>query len=257
MKITKRDLLIGAGAAVCGAGAAVCASQLQKRLVPQSPPRPSDPQRPPYDYRVISYAQSGEDLIISFLLSYTLGIIRPTYIDVGAAHPTRINNTYLFYRRGARGVLVEPNVDLIPVLTSVRPEDKVLNIGIGVTDQAEADYYVCTVPDLNTFSKEEAAQREVLRVVKMPLVNINQVLAENFDNAPDLFSIDVEGWDLPILKSLDFGKYRPKIFCVETLVYGSTKIVTEIGDFMASQRYVPRAQTLPNTIYMDEDVLNK
>ena len=58
MKITKRDLLIGAGAGLAG----VSASQLRQRLAHHSPP--------PYDHRVISYAQSGEDLIVSFLFSW-------------------------------------------------------------------------------------------------------------------------------------------------------------------------------------------
>jgi FkbM family methyltransferase len=244
MGFTKREFMIGSATGFFGAGV----SRLQQQWASAAIRN----QR----YGVTSYAQSGEDLIVSFLFDYAAQIGKPTYIDVGAAHPARSNNTYLFYLRGAHGVLVEPNVDLIPVLTSVRPNDTVLNIGIGVTDEAEADYYVCTNSDLNTFSADEAAERDVVRVVKMPLVNINKVLAQNFDTAPDFFSIDVEGWDLQILQSLDFQKYRPKILCVETVVYGSTRVVAEIGEFMATQRYVARAQTLPNTIYVDENVLN-
>src|SRR5262245_33383940 len=134
MKVTKREFLFGAGAGLAG----VAASQFRQRMASQ---------KTPYDYSVLSYSQSGEDLIVSFLFQYTLGISKPTYIDIGAAHPTRFNNTYLFYRRGASGVLVEPNVTLIPALTSTRPRDTVLNVGIGVTDQDEANYYVCANPD--------------------------------------------------------------------------------------------------------------
>ena len=57
-----------------------------------------------------SFAQSGEDLIANFIFKY-LDIPKITYLDVGAWDPVEVNNTYYFYRRGFRGVLVEPNVE--------------------------------------------------------------------------------------------------------------------------------------------------
>jgi hypothetical protein len=51
---------------------------------------------------------------------------------------------------------------------------------------------------------------------KMPLLNVNAVLSEHFQTAPALFSIDTEGMDLAILQTLDFVRWRPKVFCVES-----------------------------------------
>ena len=85
---------------------------------------------------------------------------------------------------------------------------------------------------LNTFSKEEAdhvvrktaGNVKILEVVKMPLVNINEVLDKHFKGgAPDFLSIDVEGLDLSILKTLDYKRHRPKVICVETIVMGPPK----------------------------------
>jgi len=42
-----------------------------------------------------SYCQSGEDLILS-LAFYSLGISRPTYLDIGAHHPEYLSNSALF-----------------------------------------------------------------------------------------------------------------------------------------------------------------
>ena len=47
----------------------------------------------------LSYAQSGEDLILAHLF-YKLNIAKPTYLDIGANHPSFISNTYFFYLRG-------------------------------------------------------------------------------------------------------------------------------------------------------------
>jgi len=34
----------------------------------------------------------------------------------------------------------------------------------------------------------------IVEVVKVPLVDINTVIRDNFDTYPDLLSIDIEGW---------------------------------------------------------------
>ena len=109
-----------------------------------------------------SYSQQGEDLIVESICGF-LKILKPTYLDVGAADPVGDNNTYLFYCKGCRGVLVEPNPALCRRLKEVRPKDTLLNIGIGTTDQTAADYYVMSGPWLNTFSKEQAERDGLAR----------------------------------------------------------------------------------------------
>ena len=64
--------------------------------------------------RVNSFAQAGEDRILEFLFS-TMGIRHITYLDIGANDPVFCNNTYLFYTRKSKGILVEPD----PVFNSV------------------------------------------------------------------------------------------------------------------------------------------
>jgi hypothetical protein len=121
----RRDFLVGAAAGVAATGAAGWLGRAQT-----PPAGPAGP----------SYAQTGEDVIIASLFEY-LQVARPTYLDIGAFLPIFSNNTYLFYSKGSRGVLVEPNVALIPELRKRRPGDTVLDIGVGVTGDDSADYY--------------------------------------------------------------------------------------------------------------------
>lgn len=213
-----------------------------------------------------SYSQAGEDRIVSFVLAYIHYNEPFTYLDIGAYHPTVINNTYLFYTKGGTGVLVEPNVDICKVLRAVRPRDTVLEAGIGITAQREADYYRMTEPSWNTFSKEEAEHQEritdkrirIKEVVKMPLLDINDVMTKHFDGkAPTYVSIDAEGIHFEILKTIDFKRFRPKLICIETLVSGTTKTIPEIAEFMASKNYVARGATFVNTIFVDNEILEK
>jgi hypothetical protein len=210
----------------------------------------------------LSFAQSGEDLIADFICKY-LGISKVTYLDVGAHEPVAINNTYFFYRRGFRGVLVEPNVEMCAKLRAVRPEDTTLEAGIGVTAAREADYYVMTESAWNTFSKEEAEHMthvtkggiKVQRVIKMPLLEINTVMAKHFAGAPTFLSIDAEGLHLAILKTIDFKRFRPAVICVETLVAGTKRQMPEIPAFLEAQKYVVRGSTFVNTVFVDGNLI--
>ncbi len=217
----------------------------------------------------ISYSQFGEDEIISNLLA-EMKIQNMRYLDIGANNPKYISNTYLFYEKGFNGVLVEPNTSLCEKLKAVRPRDVVLNVGIGTDENiSEADFYLFpeAADGLSTFSPEEARHWEevgmggkkfkVEKVIKMPLVVINDIIADNFTECPDFISIDVEGWDLKILKTLNFEKYSPAVFCVETLAYnedGSTYRIKEIYEFMESKGYFSFQQTYANDIFVNKNL---
>lgn len=250
-KLSKRDFLFGAAG---GAAAGIGLWQAGRALS-------APPPKPPLAFRP-SFAQAGEDVVVSFICTY-LNIGQPSYVDIGAADPIKWNNTYYFYMQGCRGILVEPNVDLLPVLKSARPDDTILNIGIGPVN-GTADYYRLTEPGWNTFDKDQAetavrssgGKESIKEVVKMPLLNINDVLAQHFGGkTPDYFSIDVEGMDLAILKSLDWTKHRPKIVCTETLMIGSRIERSDTGVFLTQKGYELRASTFVNSIFVDKGLL--
>jgi len=91
----------------------------------------------------------------------------------------------------------------------------------------------------------------------MPLVNINEVLQKNFKLGPDLSSVDTEGFDERILKSLDFERFRPKVVCAETAELATGKINTSIVRFMESKNYSVRGSTLINLIFLNNALLQK
>ncbi len=83
---------------------------------------------------------------------------------------------------------------------------------------------------LNTFSEVEAKRYEAMgtqrieKVLEIPMVTLEEIFAEQFQNQePTLVSIDIEGLDFDVLSTLDFGKFRPAIICVETLKYSETR----------------------------------
>jgi FkbM family methyltransferase len=212
-----------------------------------------------------SYSQFGEDLIVGYLF-HSLGQEQPTYLDIGANHPKFISNTYYFYRAGSRGVLVEPNPRLCKLLRSARPRDVVLQVGIGLTAATHAEFFMFGgfADGLSTFSRSEATHWEAVgmkdhgkipveKVIQVPLVPINQIIAENFAGlAPNFLSLDVEGLDLDVLKGLDFERFAPDVLCVETLGYSEHQTTfkkTDIIEYMLARGYLVYADTRVNTIF--------
>ncbi len=206
-----------------------------------------------------SYSQCGEDLLVSFVLD-TLDIRRPRYLDLGAHHPYYLSNTYLFYRRGARGVNVEADPRLAARLRRARPRDVTLNVGVG-PEAGVLEFYVLSVPTLSTFSSEEAKRYSeqfgyrIERTLEVPVHTFGQLVESHFDAVPEFVSLDVEGLDLPILRSIDLARHRPLVFCVETLSYsesGQGRRIEEIDELMKGTGYLRYADTHINTIYVDE-----
>jgi FkbM family methyltransferase len=211
------------------------------------------------------YSQFGEDLVIQYLFQQ-LNISKPSYLEIGANQPRYLNNTYYFYARGSRGVLIEPNPHLFKKLKAKRPGDLILNIGIGFEEVSEADFYIYSgaMSALSTFSAEQAkhwaevgmkgvGKIPVEEVIRIPLVPVNNILEAHFNGkAPNYMSVDVEGLDLSILQSMDFNKYKPEVICVETWGYDSNQNgykLNDIIDFMHGNDYETYADTRVNTIF--------
>lgn len=207
-----------------------------------------------------SYSQAGEDLILKFALD-AMGISEPSYLDIGAHHPFKYSNTYLFYSLGSSGVNVEPDPNLFGILKNKRPRDTNINCAVAASSSSELTFYIMSPPTLNTLLEREAlrlerlGQAKIVKTTGVPIREINDLFSlEMAGKAPDILSIDVEGLDLEITRSIDFQRFRPKALCIETLSYsGSGEEIksNEIKNFMESHGYISYADTYINTIFVD------
>lgn len=213
---------------------------------------------PEAQYIRFSYSQTGEDLIVKHIFN-SLNIKHPSYLDIGAHHPLRLNNTALFYHEHSKGVNIEPNPFLVPFFYSHRPLDINLNLGIS-TSTGEADFYIMSSSLLSTFSKEEAQRyvddhnKRIKEIRKMEVTTYDNIIHKYFDNkAPDFLSLDVEGIDEDIIRSIDYQKHPPLVICVETISYSdSGQGVKQQGiiDFLKEQDYLLFADTNINSIFV-------
>lgn len=211
-------------------------------------------------YNYESYSQAGEDRIVALVLETFLGKKSITYLDVGANHPIDGSNTYLLYKNFdiKKGVLVEPNPDMASLLSQKRPDDVVINAGMGASQQEALQYYMMEDDALNSFSYQKAKELETLghRIVSVkdiPVFGINETINSYFAGIQlDFMNIDVEGMDTDILYAIDYKHYAPRIICIETIEYMGLKRedYQDILDFLAEQGYTLLADTFLNTIFL-------
>lgn len=212
----------------------------------------------------VSYSQEGEDIIICSLLK-RLGKEEVSFCDIGSNDPYYLNNTYLLERtfKIKQGVLIEPNPILAYKISKERR--KSLCINCGITDSVQREnlkFYIMNPDTLSSFSKEEIRgyEKEGYTVEKeeyIRCVNVNDILDEYFSEGVDVISTDTEGFDLKIIKSINYKKHRPVVFCVETCGFnmGKDKDGLDIIKFLTGQGYIVYADTFLNTIFVDREAM--
>lgn len=202
-----------------------------------------------------SYSQRFEDFLIDRILGFKdTGF----YIDVGAYDPDRFSNTKRFYRRGWKGINIEPHIYNYKKFVKKRLRD--VNLNIGVSDRPEKILFFHFIPEtLSTFSKEEAFRyREQGYMLKgteeIDVKPLAQILHElHYRGAIDFMSIDTEGFDLQVLKGNDWKLFRPKVVCIESVAHSLHKEKNEKNEqniFLEHQGYKKVVDTGINAIYL-------
>jgi FkbM family methyltransferase len=169
-----------------------------------------------------SWSQEGEDRILSRIFErQALGF----YVDIGAHHPKRFSNTYLFYKKGWSGINVDAMPNSMRAFNKARPRDINLEFGVG-TKESEHNYYIFNEPALNGFSKKLSEERHyseneynIIKKIKVTIKPLSKILEKHLPNEQliDFMNIDVEGLDLDVLRSNNWQRYRPKFVLVEAL----------------------------------------
>lgn len=209
-------------------------------------------------YSTISYSQEGEDMILARLFETKQN--GGFYVDVGAHHPIRFSNTYLFYKKGWRGINIDAMPGSMKLFNKLRPRD--INIEKAISDKKQVlTYYVFNEPALSGFSKELSEKRDkmsnyfILKTIEIETTTLEKVLDEYLPAGQeiDFLSIDVEGLDFEVLKSINLNKYKPKVILIEILEVSLEDIINhEITLFLKQFGYRVYAKTM-NTVFFIED----
>jgi FkbM family methyltransferase len=180
-----------------------------------------------YSHYSTSFSIGAEDLVLMHVLS---DVKDGFYVDVGAFHPEKHSNTFLLHKYGWRGINIDAMPGVIDLFKKARPDD--INLEIGITSQlGSMDFYVSKNNTL--FNSFDSSFQQNLLSQDVTKITVNtKPLSMVFDESLpqqgeiDLLLIDVEGFELVVLQSNDWDRYRPRIILIEDF----TCFVDEIFD---------------------------
>lgn len=174
-----------------------------------------------WNYSNRSYSQEGEDLILT---NYFEGKKKGFYVDIGAYHPFRFSNTYLFYKNGWRGINIDATPDSMKIFKKYRSRDINIEVPISNSDK-EIDYFMFNEPALNGFSLELSEGRNLRREykikekIKLKPKKLSEILDKYLplNTKIDFMNVDVEGYEYKVIISNNWSKYKPTYILVEIL----------------------------------------
>lgn len=169
-----------------------------------------------------SYAQNGEDAVINL---FTKKVKKGFFIDVGGFHPIQYSNTYALYKRGWRGIVVEPNPRAASLFSFFRPKDILVKAGVGL-QAGNLTYHSFQDPAYNTFDASQAQEwqnkgAKLKSTSSVPVIPLRDIVREQKVQKIDVLSVDVEGMDLEVLQSHDWN-VLPTIIVVESHEFNVT-----------------------------------
>lgn len=214
----------------------------------------------------MSYSLEGEDKIVASLLRKAS---TGTYFDIGCSDPIEISNTFYFYKRGWRGLCVDGRTELATRWRDARPQDDFRSVLVGEFDEY-VDYFRFPDATLNTcdsisaerYSKRYLStetiveKRQVRRGKDLWFDWIHQKCSTSAGSTiapPTFLSIDVEGFEMPILRGLLDFNLRPPLIVCETKLFNFRRPMTQplVEYLTETQHYCLIAKTPLDAFFID------
>ncbi|MGN6377124.1 MAG: FkbM family methyltransferase [Sphingomonas sp.] len=216
--------------------------------------------------RKTSHSQFGEDVhILSYYarLAFARGI-RPAshacFVDIGGYRPIAESNSYAFHKLGWHCINVDATPGSMQLFSRIRPTDTNLEIAIGETE-GDGTFYLFGTPSVwNSFDENAARRAQAVlgyppREITVPIRPLRMILDQHLNGrALEVLSIDAEGFDIVILRSNDFDRYRPRVIIIETDEFSPFAAAeNEVVRFLVDRDYQLYSWINPNLMFVRSD----
>lgn len=148
------------------------------------------------------------------------------FIELGANDGLFQSNTAFFEKfRNWSGILIEPSKKGFELCKKNRSNSLCLNYAC-VSKNYEQEYILGDFKDIHPMSSINGLRLKRKKMVKVPAITLDKILDKHLQNNQiDFLSLDVEGYELNVLKGISFDKYRPKYILIEIYNVDYNKIL--------------------------------
>lgn len=183
-----------------------------------------------------------------------------TFLEVGANNGFKQSNTYYYEKlKNWKGILIEPIPFLYEYCNKIRKQSEVFN-------------YICSNPEdsgnqkkiiysdlmsqvqgaMGNTKKEIEHIRRGLKIQKIENAyevyvecrTVSEIINKSSYDTFDFMSIDVEGFELQVLKGLQLSKHAPKYLLVETWQHEEKEIKQYLSSYFEIESYLTEKDIL-------------
>jgi FkbM family methyltransferase len=162
------------------------------------------------------------------------------FVEVGAFDPVALSQPWTLEQRGWEGLLIEPIPAHAENLRRNR-RARVFEVACGHPRQHGRVAQMSLAGGLSSLHTNQGPS------VNVRVVTLDSVLLEAHVQRIDFLSVDVEGFELDVLRGFSFERYRPKLILLEDFAENLEK-----HRFMCAQQYKRIRRTGNNSWYIPE-----